>query len=148
MTLDDILEMWKRDSEIEETALDSASIKSATLHSKYLELYSNTKLRIRKKEYELDILKKDKWLYYNGKMTKEEMDARGWPYDPFNGCVKPLKSEMEIYYDSDADISKLKLVIDYQKTLLETCKEILDTLRWRHTVIKNIIDFRKFNAGV
>ena len=76
------------------------------------------------------------------------MDAKGWPYDPFNGLTKPLKSDMDIYYDTDSDVVKLKMVVEYQQNIVETLKEILDTLRWRHTVIKNILDFKRFTAGV
>lgn len=147
MTLDDILKMWESDSKIDEVKLDDASIKSASLHSKYLELYSLAKLRLKKKDHELAVLKKDKWLYYNGKMSKEEMDQRGWPYDPFNGLTKPLKSEMDIYYDTDADVAKCKMVIEYQQVIVETLKDILDNIRWRHTTIKNIITWRQFTAG-
>lgn len=148
MTLDDILAMWSTDSKIDEMNLDETSIKGASLHAKYLELYSHSKLRLRKREHEFAILKKDKWMYYNGKMSKPEMDAKGWPYDPFNGLVKPLKSDMDIYYDTDADVVKLKMIVEYQQTIVETLKDILDNLRWRHTTIKNIIDFRRFTAGI
>lgn len=148
MTLDDILAMWSVDSKIDEVNLDETSIKGALLHAKYLELYSHAKLRLKKREHELAVLKKDKWLYYNGKMTKEDMDAKGWPYDPFNGLVKPLKSDMDIYYDTDPDIVKLKMIIEYQQTVVETLKDILDNIRWRHNTIKNILDFRRFTAGV
>lgn len=140
--------MWSTDSKIDEMNLDETSIKGASLHAKYLELYSHSKLRLRKREHEFAILKKDKWMYYNGKMSKPEMDAKGWPYDPFNGLVKPLKSDMDIYYDTDADVVKLKMIVEYQQTIVETLKDILDNLRWRHTTIKNIIDFRRFTAGI
>lgn len=139
--------MWSTDSKIDEVNLDETSIKSASLHAKYLELYSHSKLRLKKREYELAVLKKDKWLYYNGKMSKEEMDAKGWPYDPFNGLTKPLKSDMDIYYDTDADIVKLKMIIEYQQNVVETLKDILDNIRWRHTTIKNIITWRQFTNG-
>jgi hypothetical protein len=147
MTLDDILAMWSADSKIDEMNLDETSIKGASLHAKYLELYSHSKLRLRKREHEFAILKKDKWMYYNGKMSKPEMDAKGWPYDPFNGLVKPLKSDMDIYYDTDADVVKLKMVVEYQQTIVETLKDILDNLRWRHTTIKNIITWKQFVNG-
>lgn len=148
MTLDDILAMWSVDSKIDEVNLDETSIKGAVLHGKYLELYSHAKLRLKKREHELAVLKKDKWLYYNGKMSKEEMDAKGWPYDPFNGLVKPLKSDMDIYYDTDADIVKLKMIIEYQQTVVETLKDILENIKWRHNTIKNIITWRQFTSGI
>lgn len=148
MDVDFLLKEWQVDSKISEHALDETTLKGAMLHSKYLELYTHAKLRLKKKELDLAILKKDKWLYYNGKMTKDEMDTRGWPYDPFNGMNKPLKGDMEMYYNTDRDISECKMACEYIGVYVDTCKEILDTLRWRHQSIKNMIEFRKFQAGV
>ena len=148
MTLDDILVMWGADSKIDEVNLDETSVKSASLHAKYLELYSHAKLRLKKREHELAVLKKDKWLYYNGKMSKEEMDSKSWPYDPFNGLMKPLKSDMDIYYDTDSDIVKLKMIVEYQQNIVETLKDILENIKWRHTTIKNIITWKQFTSGV
>lgn len=147
MNLENILKMWSEDSKIDEVNLDVASVQSATLHAKYLELYSCAKLKLKRKEYEMAVLKKDKWLYYNGKMPKEDMDSRNWPYDPFNGLSKPLKSDMDIYYESDDDICKLKMVIEYNQNIVETLKEILDNIRWRSSTIKNIIAWRQFASG-
>lgn len=147
MSLDDILTMWSTDSKIDEANLDDTSIKSAMLHAKYLELYSRAKLRLKKKEYDLALLKKDKWLYYNGKMTKAEMDERGWAYDPFNGNTKPLKGDMDVYYEADPDIVKIKMVVEYQQTVIEALKDILDNIKWRHNTIKNIITWKQFISG-
>lgn len=148
MDVEELLRQWANDSKISENALDETTLRTAVLHSKYLELYTLAKLRLKKKELDLAILKKDKWLYYNGKMTKEEMDERGWQYDPFNGMNKPLKGDMEMYYNTDSDIATTKMQVEYIGVYLDTCKEILDTLRWRHQNIKNILDFKKFQAGV
>lgn len=139
--------MWKNDSTIDELNLDATTVKGAVLHAKYLELFSIAKLQLKRREAELANLKKDKWMYYNGKMTREEMDKKGWPYDPFAGMTKPLKSDLEMYYESDADLRKVKTQIEYQKTIVEALDEIMATLRWRHQAIKNIIEFKKFTAG-
>ena len=147
MTLDEIIATWSQDSKIDPKNLDTTAIKSALLHSKYLELYSIAKLQLKKHDWNMAILKKDKWMYYNGKLTKEEMDKFGWPYDPFNGLVKPLKSDMDMFYQTDPDISKLKMQMDYQTTLVEALKEIMDTIKWRHSTIKTILDAQKFMAG-
>jgi hypothetical protein len=76
------------------------------------------------------------------------MDKRGWAYDPFQGMSKPLKSEMEMYYSTDADIVKARSAIEYQKSIIDSLEEIMGNIRWRHTHIKNIIDFRKFTSGI
>jgi hypothetical protein len=61
--------------------------------------------------------------------------------------TRPLKCDMDMFYNTDPDISKLMSIIEYQKTIVETLQEILDNIRWRHTNIKNIIEHRKFVAG-
>ena len=139
--------MWEADSVIDEINLDETSIKSAKLHAKYLQLLSIAKLRLKKKEIEFDAMKKDKWLYFEGKMTKDQMDERGWKYDPFDGGTKPMKSNMDYYYKSDSDLTRLQSQIDYQKTLIDTLIDIMDNIKWRHQNIRNIIDWKKFTAG-
>jgi len=146
LKLDDLLEMWKKDSQIDEMNLDGASIQSAKLHSKYLEILAVTKLQLKKKEMDFKVLLKDKWLWYNGKMTKKEQDERGWGYDPLNG-LKLLKSDMEHFYDSDPHIQTAQAQIDYFKTIIDTLEEIMNNIRWRHSNIKNAIDWRRFTSG-
>jgi len=147
MTLEDVLVMWEADSVIDEINLDETSIKSAKLHAKYLQLLSIAKLRLKKKEMEFDAMKKDKWLYFEGKMTKDQIDERGWKYDPFDGGTKPMKSNMDYYYKSDSDLTRLQSQIDYQKTLIDTLIDIMDNIKWRHQTIRNVIEWRKFTAG-
>ena len=148
MNIDQILEMWEKDCQIDEFKLDDASRDTAKLHGKYLQLLTVTKLQLKKRDADLRVLLKDKWLYYNGKMTQEEMNKRGWSYDPFNGLSKPLKGEMDFYYDSDDDIIKEKQKIEYLKVSIDTLEEIINTLRWRHQSIKNMIEWRKFESGI
>ena len=148
MILDEILKMWGEDVTIDDLNLDVETTKSAKLHSKYLELFTLAKLQLRRNETELSKLRKNKWLYFSGKMTKQEMDKLGWQYDPFNGMSKPLKSDMDMYYNSDDDIIRVTGKIDYQKMMVEVLEEIMNNLRWRHTNIKNILEFKKFTSGV
>lgn len=146
LTLDQIHEMWKKDAEINEMALDDSQVKAIKLHGKYLELLDIAKLSLKKKELEQQVQLRDKWLYYNGKMSKEEMDSRGWPYDPFNG-LKILRNDMEYYFNADPDLQKTEEKIVYLKTTVDTLTEIMQTLKWRHSTIKNIIDWRRFTSG-
>jgi len=124
MSLNDILESWKKDSVIDEHALDDVTIQTSKLHAKYLEIFTLSKLQLRKKEMDLEQVRKDKWLYYTGKMTQGEMDKRGWSYDPFQGMSKPLKSEMEMYYSTDVDIVKVRSGMNIRKPLLIHLKRL------------------------
>jgi len=147
LQLDEIIEMWKKDSVIDEMNLDESSLKSAQLHSKYLEMISIYKLQLKKREADFKILLKRKWLWYNGKMSKDEMDALGWEYDALNG-LKIMKGDMDYYYDSDPHIQEAQAKIEYIKTIIDTLKEIMDNIKWRHQSIKNAIEWRKFTSGV
>ena len=42
---------------------------------------------------------------------------------------------------------KVKQKIEYQKTIGNLLEEIMNNLRWRHTHVKNIIDWKKFVSG-
>lgn len=146
MTLEQILEEWANDSQLPRNNLDEASRLTPSLHAKYLALLSQTKLRLKKTEMDQKTLLKKKWLYYNGKMTQDEIDAEGWDYDPLDG-LKILKGEMEYYYNSDKEIQASELKIQYLKTTIDTLNEIVDTLRWRHQTIGNMIKWKVFEAG-
>ncbi len=145
--LQEILEMWKKDSVIDELNLDESSRDSAKLHSKYLEILSVNRIKLKKAELDFKVLLKDKWLHYNGKMSKEEMDTKGWDYDPLGGLTV-LKGDMDYYYDSDPLIQKAQTKIEYLKEVVDTLKEILDNIKWRHQTIKNMIEWRKFTSGI
>jgi len=145
LQLNDILEQWKTDSLIE-MPLDESSQKTPKLHSKYLELLSLAKFQLKKSEMEQKVLLKEKWLYYNGKLSEEEISEKGWSPDPFNG-LKILKGEMDYYYDADPEIQKSEEKIQYYKTLVETLTEIVSNLNWRHQTIGNIIKWKQFESG-
>ena len=138
--------MCKEDCQISEFKLDEESRKTPSLHAKYLEIYSLTKLKLRKAELDQKTLLKEKWEYYNGKMDQETIQEKGWKFDPFDG-LKILKGDMERYYDADSDIQESEEKITYYKTIISTLDEIINNLKWRHSTIKNMIDWRRFESG-
>lgn len=144
--LDKILEMWSADCQINTMKLDETSAETPMLHQKYLSLMASTKLKIKRIENEQKSLLHKKWLWYQGKMSQSEIEALGWEYDPLHG-KKILKGEYEYYYNSDSDIQQSEEMLTYWKTVKETLEEIINTLRWRHSTIKNIIDFKRFESG-
>ena len=146
LNIENILTEWKEDSVINGSKLDKSSMDTAKLHAKYLQLLSVAKLQYKKSQMDQKTLLKDKWLYYNGKMSQEEIEVKGWNYDPFDG-LKVMKGDMDYYYDSDKDIQKSEEKITYYKTLVETLQEIVETLRWRHQTIGNIIKWKQFENG-
>ena len=71
--LEKILEEWREDCTIDNLRLDETSRNTPLLHAKYLELLSQSKLRLKRAELKQKSLLKDKWLWYNGKMSQEEV---------------------------------------------------------------------------
>jgi hypothetical protein len=147
MNIESILEMWKLDSVIDEMALDEASRDSAKLHSKYLELHSVSRLRLKKLELEFKPLLRDKFLHYGGKLSQIELDKKGWEYDPLKGLTV-LKGDLDKWYDADPLIQEHQAKLAHQEELVSILKEILDNIKWRHQTIKNIIEWRKFTSGI
>ena len=148
LNIENVLSEWQNDSVINQSQLDKSSVDTAKLHAKYLQWLSLAKLHLKKAQMNQKTLLKEKWLYYNGKMSQEEIESRGWDYDPFDG-LKVMKGDMDYYYyyDSDKDIQQSEEKITYYKTLVETLQEIVETLRWRHQTIGNIIKWKQFEAG-
>lgn len=146
LDLQSILEQWQQDCVIDNSRLDDVSRDTPKLHAKYLQLLSLAKLQVKRAEASQKVLLKEKWLYYNGKMDKETIEEKGWNYDPFDG-LKVLKGEMDYYYDSDPEIQKSEEKIQYFKTIVETLTEIVDSLKWRHQTVGNIIRWKQFEAG-
>jgi hypothetical protein len=145
-TLEEVLEAWSVDAQLPRSDLDEASRATPLLHAKYLTILSQTKLRLKKAEMDQKTLLRLKWEWYNGKMPEEKIKQLGWDYDPLNG-LKIMKGEMDYYYDSDKEIQESEMKIQYLKTMIDTLNEIVDTLRWRHQTIGNMIKWKVFEAG-
>ena len=145
MNLEDILKDWEDDCQIGHR-LDKASHDTPQLHGKYLNYLTQAKLILKRAEASQATLLKKKFLWYNGKLPKEDIDNLGWSHDPFDG-LKMMKTDLSYYYESDKELQASEAKIVYYKTMIETLKEMVDALKWRHQTIKNIIEVRKFEAG-
>ena len=146
MNLERILEEWKTDSRIEMNALDASSVQTTMLHAKYLELHATAKIRLKDAEFKQSILMKNKWLWYSGKLSKEEIERFGWDYDPYEG-LKILKGDMAHFVEADKELQESEAKIEYLKVTIDTLKDILENLKWRHQTIRNTLEFKKFEAG-
>ena len=144
--LSDIQEMWKNDCKIDDIELDASSLQVPVLHAKYSEILSNQKLIQIRYENQLKDLQKDKWLWYTGKLSQEEIQEKNWDYDPFNGLTI-LKSDYDKFFGADKDIQKAIEKMEYCKVVVEYLQDIVSQLTWRHQTIKNIIEWRRFMAG-
>lgn len=146
MNLEQLHAEWKSDSQIEFNKLDVSSVETPKLHAKYLELLSTYKLKLKDAEFKQKELMKNKWLWYNGKLDQSEIEKLGWDPDPFDG-LRILKGEMQHYVEADPELVASEAKIAYLNTMIETLKEILESIKWRHQTIRNALEWKKFEAG-
>ena len=144
--LSDIQEMWKKDCKIDDIELDASSLQVPVLYAKYSEILANQKLIQIRYENQLKDLQKDKWLWYTGKLSQEEIQEKNWDYDPFNGLTI-LKSDYDKFFGADKDIQTAVEKLEYCRVVVEYLQDIVSQLTWRHQTIKNIIEWRRFKAG-
>lgn len=145
MDIKEIKLAWEQDCIIDETKLDYSSINTAKLHSKYLGLLIDTKLKLTRTRNEYNEYKNKRIKYFSGKMTKEELEENNWEQYQFN---KPLKSEMEDLLDGDSELNKYKIRLEYLEAMAYLLESILGQIKSRDFQIKNIIQWKQFTAGV
>lgn len=145
MTLDEIQEMWEIDSEIDDNHLGEASTTSAKLHSKYLKLLIDAKLKLAKVKSDYNTLRQTRFRYFRGEMGREELKDRQW--DQYQG-TKPLKNEMDEILKGDTELSKVELRIEYLNTMVYALESIMTSIRGRDWAVKNGIEWKKFLAGM
>lgn len=145
-TLTRIQNEWEKDCVIDDIELDKSSLQIPKLHAKYASALSHKKLALIKYENELKDTLKYKWLWFSGKLSKEEIEEKGWEFDPFNGLTV-LKTDYDKFFDSDKDIRIINDKIEYLKVTIEFLSDVVSQLTWKHQTIKNIIEWRKFMAG-
>ena len=144
MRFDDIRKMVEKDMVIDDSELDLESLKIPQLHNKYLNLFHDERILLRKLEVERRELIRDKWEFYSGKMSEEELTRRGW--EPFQ--LKVLKQDLDMYIQSDSDVTKIDDRITLQKEKVDYLASIVKSISGRGWEIKNAIEWRRFTCGV
>lgn len=143
MKLEEIFELWEKDSQIDKTELGDAALDIPKLHHKYFQILSKEKLILRSLEAEMKKLKLDKFEFLTMGPTEDTKD-KGWKLPP-KGMI--LKTELPMYIDADDDIVRLSLKIGYQQEKIELLESIIKTVINRGFLIKNAIDWQKFTMG-
>lgn len=143
MTSDEIADLWKTDTHIDMTELGAESTKIPQLHSKYLAFLIDAQEQERMARRYLQVLRRDKSAYYMGTIDKRTLDHYGWA--PF--LKKVLKTELDDYLEADKDIQELKQEHDIAISKIKQLEEIIKALNGRGYLIKNAIDWMKFQNG-
>ena len=141
MNLEEIQDMWQRDSIIDPDNLHDESLKIPQLHSKYYTVY-NTIILLRERARETyNKAKLERYNYYTGKAPAEVYIEEPFPYKVRD------KDALQRHMEADERLLKLDLKIKYYDVMLKFLEEIIKTVSNRTFQIKNAIEWNKFQAG-
>ena len=140
MDLNELQTLAEKDLKVDDLELGDESLKTATLHQKYLNIYNNFRQLHLMNEGTYNVLRRKKWEYYSGKA-----DPEVYRDDPFDHKI--LKQDLPIYMESDEELIKQKQKVEYYKICMDSCERILKQIQSRGWDIKNAIEWRKFVDG-
>ena len=141
MNLEQIQEMWEKDSKIDPDNLHDESLKIPQIHSKYYTLYNTiTLLRERARE-QYNKVRLERYNYYTGKATAEVYAEEPFPYK-----VRE-KDAIQRHLEADDKMNKVDMKIKYYDIMLKFLEEIIRNISGRTYQIKNAIEWNKFQAG-
>lgn len=141
MTLDEITEMWQRDSVIDPDNLHDESLKIPQLHSKYYTIYNTITLLREKARETYNRVKLERYNYYTGKAPAEVYVEEPFPYKVRD------KDALQRHMDADERLNKIDMKLRYYDVMLKFLEEIIKTVSNRTYQIKNSIEFMKFVSG-
>lgn len=138
--LQKLKEQAKQDLQIDRTDLVNESLRTPSLHSKWLSLHAELKAKARKLQFELDVKYKDRWLYYNGKASPAIYKA-----EPFD--LKVLKSDTGVFINADDQLIEIKERLEEIKDVLLFVEGVIGEINKRSFHIKNAIDVLRWENG-
>ena len=144
MKLEEIQHEWSTDCKLDKTELSSESLNIPVLHNKYLKMLVPENLLLKKLKLHHQVLERDKFEYYAGKMCEEDIEERGW--EPFSH--KLLKQDIPRYIAGDKEIIDALLKIAIQQEKVDYVREILRSINTRSFNIGNAIKWEQFLNGI
>jgi hypothetical protein len=144
MNIENLRSMVKKDIAINESDLNTESLRTPQLHNKYLILFEDSKLQLQKFQFQEKVLKRDKWLYYSGKLGDDDLKRLNW--EPFDYTI--LKTDLPMFLDSDLDLQKIRAKISLQVSISSYLEEVIKIITGRQWNIKSAIEWIKFTQGI
>ncbi len=140
-TPEDVLDEWHKDAQNHHKGNDLLEL--AKFHEKYERVLSRHAFKAKSAGDNLKVLKKNKWLWIGGKLSREDLDRLGWA--PFE--MKLVKSQYDMFINSDPDVIKLGQVHVFHEEMVRLCGSIIWAIKQRGEDVGNAIRYEKFLAG-
>ena len=126
---------------VDQERLDQESYKNKNIKPKWLEYKTkyDQLLIIAKADHQK--MYRQKWEYYGGKA-----DAKVYAAKPFD--LKVLKTDLQMYINSDEEILSLQGKIAYYESIIKYIEGVIKSIDNRGWDIRNATDWKKFEAGM
>jgi|TARA_A100001391_G_scaffold201339_1_gene188112 hypothetical protein len=140
MELKELIQIWKEDCKIDDTELGQESTRIPNLHAKYLEIFSEERMKLRS----LQIKRKKMYQvlsdYYRGDLNNQE-DLKSIGREPWAKTV--LRGDIGDYVNSDDEMLILNSKIGVIEEKISVLENILKALNNRGFQIKSAIEWHK-----
>jgi len=140
--LEQILKLWEKDADIDQTEPGKELIKIPKLHNQYLSILTKHKIASKKAHFDYLRMRKVKIEYYSGRMDQEDLEKYGW--EPF---AFVLKSDINAYLEGDMDLIKLLEKKVYHEEAVSVVESIMNELKQRTWQLRDFISWEKFIGG-
>lgn len=143
VTLEALMKEWASDTNIDSEDMEKETLKISHLHSKYLNVRVHHNILLRRMETDYKLLKGLREEYYQGHLTKEDCDERGWDY------MQHVLSNPQIArkLDTDPKLNKLLLKRIAHEEIVSYCDMVLKSLQNRTWDLGNFIKYRIMMNG-
>ena len=126
MNLDELKKQAKEDLAItEHENMDQESYKNQLIKPKWLEYKTNYEQLLIMRKTDHQKMWREKWEYYGGKA-----DAKVYAAKPFD--IKVMKTDLQMYIQSDDDILRIQNKIGYFESCVDYCKGVIKSLSLIH----------------
>lgn len=142
--LEQLIEMWMKDSVVDETELGREATKISKLHATYLKILSLNSVRVKKVENDYKKMRALRTRYYDGKMSEEELTENGWEQYLHS---HRLNSQKENLLEGDPILVEILAKKVYHEEIVNFCTAVLKELNSRTWQIKTAVDWTRFTSG-
>jgi len=139
--IEQLYELIQTDLPIDKHDLGHEAIKSANLFVKYIKMYTDENLVLKRLINKKNNLIQEKREYYSGTAPAEMYREK-----PFNIKVK-TEAGLAKYIENDIDVNDFNKKILAQESVVELLHAIMDEIKRRGFAIKAAIDFHRFENG-
>lgn len=143
MKLEDLHKLWDKEQELDFSQPDKIIRETPLAHGRWWKFYTDEKQRYLTIKQEHDKLRLLKYEWYIGRMSDSERISLKWAIQP----LKLLKTEVDDYLATDAELAPLATRVELQLLKLKFIEDGIKSINNRNFLLKNYLEWLRFSNG-